>query len=612
MADREFADRLFVPWERLGWEYVEPRPPARSPEADREPTWVEPPQPLPRATPARRSTRLLGCLPLTTLLFLGAGLVYGQTVEVVAAIALAVLVLAVVVLRKAVPALRERAKLARFRQARDAAYDSYLRALDLWRKSIDAHDEAERLRYEAATRWYPLTSWSHADRIDVFGGTGDGWASLLVTLGCSRLATGANILVLDFTEQQVAGALAEFAARRGHEVRQWGLPADWPQWPPLAGLPPDELSELLADAVHTLRRSASTVDGRALSAELLGAVIGRLDGRPTCRRISAGLRVLRRVYDADGVLDDSEVARLTGAIDAFGHTERVQLELQFLTSVLDLLAAVEPEPGAPADEAGLWGPGVTVVTTAGGHRRRKDVLDRVVLHRVVRALRDHRGESRTLVVAGAEDFGRESLDELAHEAARAGVRLVLLVARLREELHDLLGGHDSATLLMRLGNAREAAAAAEFVGRGHRFVLNQLTEQVGETFTEGVGGSFSFSEGDSEAETQSASTSAASIPLGRVSITIPSLSGSRSSSITRSRTRTWQETVNRSVAGSSTRGRTMSRVYEFTVEPTTLQSLPATAFVLAEAGPSGRRVVLGDCNPGIVLLDKVAALPRRP
>ena len=53
-------------------------------------------------------------------------------------------------------------------------------------------------------------------------------------------------------------------------------------------------------------------------------------------------------------------------------------------------------------------------------------------------------------------------------------------------------------------------------------------------------------------------------------------------------------------------------MYEFQVEPTALQSLAPTAFVLVEAGPTGRRVVMGDCNPGIVLLDRVArdALPR--
>jgi hypothetical protein len=55
---------------------------------------------------------------------------------------------------------------------------------------------------------------------------------------------------------------------------------------------------------------------------------------------------------------------------------------------------------------------------------------------------------------------------------------------------------------------------------------------------------------------------------------------------------------------------TAARVYEFEVEPTALQGLAPTAFVMVENGMSGRRVVVGDCNPGTVLLDRVADRPR--
>ncbi len=517
MADNELADRLFVPWERLGWEFVPPAAPAPSPDADREPVWVEPPEPELKARkqpgPGQKPVpaQLLGCLPLVTILLVIGGIVSDGTAVLGPVIAVVVLLVVLAALAGIIPALRRRAALDRFREDRDAAYAAYLANLASWRERVAAHDEQERQRHAAATRWFPLTSWSRAERIDVFGGTGDGWASLLVTLGCSQLRCGADILVLDLTEQQVAGALAEFAARQGHPVRHWELPTDWSRWHPLAGLLPDELSELLVDAVHTLRQPAGTADVRALDAELLAAVIDRLGEPLTFRRITAGLQVVRRVYDhdANGVLDDDDVARLTGAIDAFGHTERVHLELQFLTSVLDLLAGVEHDQGATAGTDGLWHRGVTVVSTAGGHRRRKDVLDRVVLHRVVRALRERRGRQQIVAVAGADGLGRESLEELTREADRAGVRLVLMVERLRGELHELLGGRDSATLLMRLGNAREATTAAEFIGRGHRFVLNQLTEQIGATFTEGVAASYSFAEGESETESRGMSNSRA-------------------------------------------------------------------------------------------------------
>lgn len=35
-----------------------------------------------------------------------------------------------------------------------------------------------------------------------------------------------------------------------------------------------------------------------------------------------------------------------------------------------------------------------------------------------------------------------------------------------------------------------------------------------------------------------------------------------------------------------------------------------TGLVLVEAAPGGRRVVFGDCNPGISLLPRLSARPR--
>jgi hypothetical protein len=232
--------------------------------------------------------------------------------------------------------------------------------------------------------------------------------------------------------------------------------------------------------------------------------------------------------------------------------------------------------------------------------RRKDALDRVLFARTLHELRARRpGKAPdVLVVAGADHLGRESLEAMARQARRSGVRLVLLMERLRNELRELLGSSDSAAVLMRLGNAQDAAAAAEFIGRGHRFVLSQLTEQAGRTITEGA----ATSKGETDGTTVTEGTTRGRGAGGFTSGT--------SKSLAESRTRSWQETANRSQAESTTTGETTSRVYEFAVEPTTIQSLPATAFILVESGGSGRRVALADCNPGTCLLDRVAADAR--
>lgn len=83
-----------------------------------------------------------------------------------------------------------------------------------------------------------------------------------------------------------------------------------------------------------------------------------------------------------------------------------------------------------------------------------------------------------------------------------------------------------------------------------------------------------------------------------------------SRSISTSLSRSWQDSTNTSSAQSTTTGENLSRVYEFAVEPTQLQALPVTGLVLVEAGPGGRRVVFGDCNPGINFLPRLSSRPR--
>ena len=58
-----------------------------------------------------------------------------------------------------------------------------------------------------------------------------------------------------------------------------------------------------------------------------------------------------------------------------------------------------------------------------------------------------------------------------------------------------------------------------------------------------------------------------------------------------------QRSTNWSTGWSETAGETRTRVYEFTVEPTQIQALHQTAFILVESGPAGRNVIVADCNP---------------
>lgn len=627
------SDRLFVPAERWGWEYVDPGPLVPSPDAAAEPVWREPPL-SPEVTRLqartdeakakqlaafRRAAQGMGCMitliVVSVVLAIASGSgVTNPTGGEVAALVVALLVLAgVLALRFGLPYYRIRMAMDRARHSRDVQYAEYLRVRARWQAGIDEHDTAERARRAAVPLWYPLSLWSGARRVDVFGGNGDGWASLLATAGGALLATGHRVVLVDLTEQQIAGGLAGYATARRLPVTHVELPGQWSRWQGTASLTADEVVVLLSDAVHSMRTTADAHDTRALDVELLATVVARLDRPWTLARIVAGLKVLRRIHPDDGTgpLTGDEIARLSAAVDVVGSGDRVRQESQFLTSTLEPLARLETTDDEPADP---WtAPGLTVISTVDAQHHRKDLLDRIVFHRVLRDVRTRRDDGATvLVVAGADHVGQESLEQLARQARRGGIRLVLMLERLRGASPELLGGQDGATMLMRLGNAKEAAAAAEFIGRGHRFVLNQLTEQVGRTFTDGVGTAIGGQDGYSETDSSGTSVGFGGIAQGEVPIPMFTASMNQSHSVTTSRTRTWQETVNRSVADQTTSGSTLTRVYEFTVEPTTVQSLPPTAFVLVEAGPTGRRVVLADCNPGISLLPRVAIEPRHP
>ncbi|MGW7520437.1 hypothetical protein ACWGJ2_33140 [Streptomyces sp. NPDC054796] len=482
-----------------------------------------------------------------------------------------------------------------YKKKRKELRASYEAAFEFWKRDVFAHDAAERRRVDEALRWFPVQLVSRPRRVDVYGGTADGWAALLATLGGSLMANGKGLWLLDLSHQTVGRELAALADVQRVPVARVELPsASVP--PDLSwGLAADELAEVLAEALSTLRPEGADVDLRATDASILHSVLERLEAPVTFGRIASGLEVLLRVHEPDRApepLTPSELDRLTAAIDVVGQSERIQNELRFVYDVTRLLARAQQNPVTlPASDQWLVPGQLTILSTHDVNERRKDVMDRVVFFLLLHQLRRGRipADAGTLVIAGAEHLGRSALEAMARQARIAGVRLMLLMTHVREDIRPLLGGQDSATVLMRLGNAAEAKAAAEFIGQGHKFVMNQMTQQVGESHSKGrsysygeshsKGWSYSYGKGDSERGGWSTS---------------------------------WQDSVNSSSTDSVTHGETVSRVYEFTVEPTQIQSLPPTGLILVEASPQYRRVLFGDCNPAISLLPHVADAPRLP
>ncbi|MFC4018095.1 hypothetical protein ACFOW4_09045 [Micromonospora sp. GCM10011542] len=612
----ELRQRLFRPAERWGWAYSAPAPVAVHPEAARPPVFQQiyvAPDYLFRQKRSKRAwLGLLGFLFLTFWAVVCAGSALRPLPLAAKWVTSLILIVGVVLSVTRFILVRRRFKVLKrtYDTQHRAASEGYEQARADWEQRISEHNQREYTRYHSTMLWHPLRANPNASRVDVFGGTEDGWASLLATTGTAALAAGSSMFILDFSEQAVADNLVVLAAEQGQPVAVHELPPDLSVLNLLGDLQAAELAELIAEAVHSLQRPALGGDLRGLHADLLTAVALRLTGPVTFTRLHAGVQVLRRVHEVTSasVLTADEIRALNSYVDVAGSTEQARNELQALDGALNLIAQEEQAAGEGVDVRGFesaWpARGLSVVATTSKVRRRKQFLDYIVFYRTLRDLQNrHAGGREILVVAGADRVGLDALETMTRQARRVGVRLIFLLEHLRDDLQKLLGGSDSVTILMRLGNGAEAAAAAEFIGRGHRFVLSQLTEQVGRTFTSGSASSVGESSGTSTSRGYSSGSSFSSGGDGRSS---SSSTSGYSRSTTRERSQNWSETVNQSAADSTTTGSTQARVYEYTVEPTTLQSLAPTAFVLVEMGMAGRRVIAGDCNPGIVLLDRVA------
>jgi hypothetical protein len=613
------AASLFVPTERWGWEYLDVAP-ARV-DAGPEPQWVEPPPPsdvmndlADQQTQARaRMTSRIGITAgvALLLLFMDGGL------ALLAMLAGGAWTAAPIML----PARRMKLEYDAWQAhcaAEYAAFQAHLQQRHAW---IAARHRDEQMRIAAAPRFQHVTLQSATTQVDVFGDTTDGWASLLTTAGSSLLRSGTPVVLLDLTGEHVGTDLIGMAAAAGIDTADVELPRRAADFRLLEDLTPDEVAELVAEVARGPWPKGE--DLRGLHADLLRTVTERLDAPVTARRLAAGLRTLRRVHspDHDDVLTDIEFARIRNHVDSAGQTERVQSELHALTTVVDGLVS-----NAATGTAHRWRHLSVVSTDA--DRRRKKHLDRLAFHRVLHDLASGQlCRGTVLMVAGSDSLDLESLESMARQSRRGGVRLVLFMEKLRDELTHLVGRSGSATIFMRLGNADEARVAAEHVGRGHKLVLSALTSQIGDSFTQGSAESAGTQDGESRRTSTTVSTTTSTenssgvsrerhrdrfgIPMGNAGTRTlhhgsahgSSASRSRSESVSSSRSKTWAATSSYTDEVSRSTSDTYARTYDFHTEPTCFQNLAPTAFVLVEPGASGRRVVMGDCNPGISLLD---------
>ncbi|MDH6464873.1 hypothetical protein M2302_005074 [Micromonospora sp. A200] len=319
---------------------------------------------------------------------------------------------------------------------------------------------------------------------------------------------------------------------------------------------------------------------RAQDDRILSTVCRALGEDVTIRRIAAAVSVLLDEPGDFPELSEAEREHITDSLFADEFRRQAHPNLRRIESHLyplrELFAATDQEQGRHE----LGKPGLTcLVYENAAYNVREELLKELVLQGLVQRLASPEPFVGPLVVAGADDLSHRHIERLTDLCVRRGVRLVLMFRHLRDSAVRAVGA--DVVAFMRLSNHEEAARAADFIGRQHTFVLSQLTRTLGGSQTHSQGDSLGFSDQTSGALWQK-----------RVSVG-----------------RSWTHT--RTVADSTNWNESQGeqRVYEYVVEPRTLQDLPDYALIEVTQGTGRLSVRSVECNPDIVSLPRVTTGP---
>ena len=496
-----------------------------------------------------------------------------------------------------------------------------------WQERRQAHDAAERARLDGLPEWGAAPRPGR--RLDVFGGTLWAWEALLTTYGTSTLAVQ-PLLVLDLSREVVSRELAELARAAWIGVDAQLLPSRQASSGLLADMPPQDLVDAIVESMHGGTPDAARAE-RSMDDRILTKVCDALGDDITLGRIAAALRALMGEPDDGDVLTRDERRRIASDLVTVEYRRQAHANLSRIESYVHPLENLGTEPVTAS-------PGYLTCIALDSQARnvRSELLTDLIVQWVTHRVTASRDSTPAVIVAGADELARRHLERLSDACERRGVPLTLLFRRLRETSAEMIGG--GAVAFMRLGNHEDATRAADFIGRDHRFVLSQITKNVGgnesHTSTDTVG------ESDSETESTSRTTgtsqnwgtsrsSGSSYSGGELFGAFPN----RSTSYQRGRTQGGGTSTSDTVGTATSTSRnwsaayayaegtnwsdadTTQRVYEYAVEPVALQHLPDHALLLVESAPGGGRSLTPiECDPSIITLDRVTTgpLPEPP
>lgn len=466
----------------------------------------------------------------------------------------------------------------------DTNAPDYAQTYQQWQQDALADEAGQKQRFESNPVFWPMGRLGKESIVDVFGGSAVGWKKLLVTVASSLLGQGHHVTIANLSERATSDPMIELARICDFPVTVDEIAPSGSTVDLLHGLPSDQLISSLLRVIHDDDHDPNITEDRAV----LRRISRALDEPITVQRLQAGLGAALLERSPSASLSPEEVDSLTSLYggevrERSGIVER----LMRLEDQLDELSVLcELGPGSAADEETENALHVLRIGQ-GLELRDYDLAVAMVLESIVRQVRLG-GSSigdEILFVVGADGIKQRAMDSIVTAVAEHGLRLVLLFEHLREDNVSTLGGESTKTLFMRLGNHKEAATAADFIGRSYRFTLSEVTTTSGRS-TET---STAFTEG-SERGTNISTTRGAMFFQN-------SVSAGQSQSQSQSTTKTGTTGTTSSLAES------MQRVHEFVVEPEQLQALPETALIMTH--PGGYEPAIFDCDPNIITMPRV-------
>ncbi len=610
MTDRfEFGPRepgaLAECW---GWELREPTPPSPTPfdEPPPHPMISRPRWSRPRTgTSARGWTRtgeyVLAAAVAVAVAVVGAGVLRSYSATRPAAgwitfgFAVAAVLLAGVAAQPVLTPAYSDWRYRRWRRRSLRAHRGVAAESQRWAARRAEHEQTAAGADAAWVALRPVTT----HRVDIYGGDPDGGSTLLAGIVTSLLDTGSRITVVELSQDDLAGRLARAVPGATTTL----IPDQLAVSALLTGLSAADIGVILTESLHAMDTGKSAADDRTLDADLVEKVGNCLDGQLTFTRLAAALRLATEQASATGdVLAPAEQMALTNLFGE-GTLRAAESRLYRLAAAAQRLAAVEDSPvPASTDEQTdpalrIWQLSDRVDDLTG------TLLAQVVFHATLHRVRGSQNADppRVLVLTGCDRLRRTHLERLDQLARRRGIRLLFFFRHLREDAVELLGGSE-AVLFMRLGNAKEAENAASFIGKQHRVVASGFTVSRSASWSTTTGTSTSVA--DSEQESTSSGTQWGvnrNYHFGAL-FDFPHESGGRSRGGQSSTNTGWSvsttegTSTSQQYGGSTSESLAYQRVYEYSVEPSLLQRLSSTAFVLVDPRDQGSPR-LGDCDP---------------